>query len=164
MSSNLTNFNSRFRRGVAAVEAAICMPVLAVFIFGAVEVSGGIFQEYNAQSCVYELGKTALAPQKSCGDVKVLADQMLPQWGFSNYIIDIEVMARTFNAESVDAPTITAFRINEGQAAPAGLEEVPRGTMLKMTLKADRPTSVTDFYSATLGTQVTSECVFVKEF
>ena len=154
----------QFRRGVAAVEAAICLPILAVIVFGAVEVSGGVFQEYNAQSCVYELGKTALAPQKSCNDVKVLADQMLPQWGFTKYVIDIAVIARTVNSGSVEAPAVTAFRIKEGETAPDGLEDVPRGTMLRMTLRADRPTSVTDFYSATLGTQVSSECVFVKEF
>jgi len=140
------------------------MPVLAVIIFGAIEISRGIFHEYNAQSCVYELGKTALSPKKSCADVKTLADSLLPQWGFTNYHIDIDVIARSVNASSVESPTISNFDIVEGSTPPAGLEDVPRGSLMQKTLTADRPTSVTSFYRALLGNQVTTECVFVKEF
>ena len=155
---------SQSRSGVAAVEAAICLPVLALIIFGAVEISAGIFQEYNAQSCAYELSKVALEAKTDCTDVQTLAASLIPQFGFENYDITIEVIPRTVNTASVDPPLITLFTIPSTGSVTSGLDELPRGTLLQLTLSADRPDTVTNFFRATLGEQISTQCVFCKEF
>ena len=153
------------RSGVAAVEAAICLPVLALIIFGAVEVSGGVFQEYNAQACAYELSKVALQSGSSCQDVQDAAASILPQLEFTNYSIQVDVIPRSANATSVETPTQTSFSIPQSGAAPAGLEDIPRGTLLRLTLTTDRPAIAgRGFTRAFLNDTINSDCVFVKEF
>ncbi len=153
------------RNGVAAVEAAVCLPLLALVFFGSLEVSGGIFQEYNAQASAFELSKVALTKSKTCDDVQAMAVQIMPQHGFENYNITIEVEARTVNADSVEAPVITTFSIPQSGATTAGLDVLPRGTLLRLTVVADRPAIAGLGLSRSfLGDQIVSDCVFVKEF
>ena len=153
------------RRGVAAVEAAVCLPILVLVMLGALEVSAGIFQEYNAQSCAYELSKVALRPGSSCTDVQQVAEQIMPQFDFATYSIQIDVTPRTANASTVDPPQITSFSIPQSGTAPAGLEDTPRGTLLRLTVTAARP-SITGrgFTRSFLDGEISSDCVFVKEF
>lgn len=153
------------RDGVAAVEAALCLPMISLIMFGAIEISGGIFQEYNAQAAAFELAKVALTSQSTCDDVQDMASQIMPQLGFDTYDISIVTESRTTNSDSVAPPTITNFTIPKTGATTAGLDEVPRGTLLKLTLTATRPQTpglpgLSDF----MGTQIDAECVFVKEF
>lgn len=155
----------QLRRGAAAVEAAVCLPILVLIIIGAIEVSGGIFQEYNAQACAYELSKVALRSQSTCEDVQAHAETILPQLEFATYSIRIEVVPRSENLDSVDAPTITSFDIPQSGAAPVGLDEVPRGTLLRLTVSADRPAVAgRGLARAYLNSEVSADCVFVKEF
>lgn len=157
--------NTINRRGVAAVEAAVCLPVLALIIFGAVEVSGGIFQEYNAQACTYEISKVALQSGSSCQDVQDVAATIMPQLDFTTYSIQIDVIPRSVNQGSVDAPTQSSFSIPQSGSAPAGLEDIPRGTLLKLTVTTDRPAIAgRGFTRAFLSGTINSDCVFVKEF
>ena len=153
------------RTGVAAVEAAVCLPVLALVFFGALEVSGGIFQEYNAQASTFELSKIALSKFTTCDDVQDYAASLLPQQRFNNYSIAIEVEPRTVNSSSVNSPTVTSFNIPSSGATTDGLDELPRGTLLRLTLTADRPSvGGLGFTHTFLSAEITSDCVFVKEF
>lgn len=159
------NSISRRRDGVAAVEAAVCLPILFVIIFGAIEVSGGIFQEYNAQACAFELSKVALESGTSCEDVQTKANALLPQLEFTNYSIEIEVVPRSVNADSVEPAVISSFSFSQSGSAPAGLEDIPRGTLLRLTLTLDRPAIAgRGFARAFLSNQIETDCVFVKEF
>ncbi len=156
---------TRKRNGVAAVEAAVCLPVLAVIFFGSLEVSGGIFQEYNAQATAFELSKVALNTRSTCDDVQALAAQIMPQHGFTNYSITIDVLPRTVNADSVEAPLVTTFSIPQTGDTTAGLDELPRGTLLRLTLVTDRPAIAgLGLSRSMLGNEIASDCVFVKEF
>lgn len=153
------------RSGVAAVEAAVCLPLLVLIFFGALEVSGGISQEYNAQASAFELSKVALAKGKDCDHVQTLAAQILPQHDFATYSITIDVESRTVNSDSVEAPSVTTFNIPKTGSTTNGLELLPRGTLLRLTLTVDRPPLAglglsTNF----LTNQIVSDCVFVKEF
>lgn len=150
--------------GVAAVEAAVCLPVLAIIIFGAIEVSGGIFQEYNVQASAYELSKVALRKDSTCSDVQAMAEQLLPNQDIENYTINIDVEPRTVNLDSVEPPAVTSFVITSSSATD-GLEELPRGTLLRLSLEADRPrVSGRGFFRVFLGERINADSVFVKEF
>ena len=156
---------TRIRNGAAAVEAAVCLPLLVLIFFGSVEISGGIFQEYNAQASAYELSKVALTKGKTCDDVQTLASQIMPQQDFATYSMTIDVQPRTVNADSVDVPTITTFNIPQSGSTTSGLEQLPRGTFLRLTLTVDRPEIAGIGLSrAFLGNQIVADCVFVKEF
>ena len=155
----------RSRRGVAAVEAAVCLPILVFIMLTAIEVSGGIFQEYNAQASAYELSKLALRPETSCDDVQLYAQQVMSQLDFDTFSVQIDVVPRTVNASSVEPPSISSFRIPQTGPAPAGLENTPRGTLLKLTLTANRPSIAGIGFATTfLSSEISSDCVFVKEF
>ena len=155
----------RNRKGSAAIEAAVCLPVLAFIVVAAVEVSGGIFQNYDAQAAAFELSKLALRTSSTCDDVQAKANTILPQLGFSEYDVKIEVEPRTVNADSVDPPTVTLFNVPKTGSTTAGLEEVPRGTLLRLTVTADRPMIPgRGMMRRILADQVEADCVFVKEF
>ena len=150
-------YKTRIRNGVAAVEAAVCLPLLAVIFVGSLEVSGGIFQEYNAQATAFELSKVALARTNTCDEVQALAAQIMPQHGFANYSITIDVEPRTANVDSVETPPTTTFSIPQTGETTTGLEELPRGTLLRLTLVADRPQIAgLGFARSFLGAQITS--------
>lgn len=156
---------TRLRRGVAAVEAAVCLPLLVLILVSAVEVSGGLFQQYDIQATAYELSKVALQRQSTSEDVQDLADQLAPQLGFNNYQITIEVTARTVNQQTVEPPTTMLFTIEQNGSATAGLESVPRGTLLTLTITADRGnTPGFGLMQNFLSPQISASCVFVKEY
>lgn len=48
------NAQDRRRRGVAAVEFAICLPVLALLVFGAIEATAFIFLKQSLHVAAYE--------------------------------------------------------------------------------------------------------------
>jgi hypothetical protein len=156
--------NRRNRKGIAAVEAAVCLPVLALIVFGSIEVSTGLFHEYNAQSTAYELSKVALAAQTNCEDVQFLADEIIPQFGFSDYDITINVISRSVNVSSVEPASITTFSIQPGVTPTAGLEDVPRGTLLELTINISRPPTTTTFFRTAMGEQISAQCIFCKEY
>lgn len=154
------------KQGVAAVEAAVCLPVLALIVFGALEVTGGIFQEYNLQASAFELAKVALRRNATCEDIQDQAAAILPSQDFPTYSINLDIEPRTVNADSVEPPTgPTSFAIPSSGSAPLGLETIPRGTLMRITVTADRPRIPGRglFYSF-LNPQATADAVFVKEF
>ncbi len=152
------------RTGAAAVEAACCLPVLMLIVFSAIEVSGGIFQEYDLQVTAFELSKTALESGNSCADVQAFAEQIMPQLGFEDYEVTIEVEPRTVNNDSVESVPATSFSFTRHSTPPSGLELLPRGTLLRLTLVADRPAvSGGRLMGSLLNAEIDADCVFVKE-
>ncbi len=165
MDCNETISNPGARRGAAAIEAAVCLPVLAIIIFASIEISGGIFQQYDAQAAAYEISKIALKNGNSCDDVQAAAQELLPQLGFESYNIEIDVVTRTANAASVETPAVNHFDIPSSGTTTPGLDQLPRGTLLKLTLTIDRPKIAgLGFFKQFLGTQISADCTFVKEF
>lgn len=55
--------NNEKRRGAATVEAAVCLPLLIVLVFGSVESSNGIFLKQSLTIAAYEAAKIAAAPR-----------------------------------------------------------------------------------------------------
>lgn len=155
--------NRKRREGVAAVEAACCLPILVIIILSAIEISGGLFQEYNLQVCAFELSKTALQSEATCDEVQELAVRLLPQFGFENYSVEIEAEPRTVNQDSVEAPAVTQFDVPQSGPTTPGLHEIPRGTLLRLTIVADRPPVSGVAILSHLRQQVDADCVFVRE-
>ncbi len=153
------------RDGAAVTEAAICLPVLAFIIFAAVEISSGIFHEYNIQASCFEISKVALRSNASCADVQSMANQVLPHSDFETYTVTIEVEPRTVNQDSVEPTSEFTFEFTSDSVPPEGLENLPRGTLLRLTLTADRPPVVgLAFVREYFPSQIDADSVFIKEF
>ena len=61
----------RRRRGTAAVETAVCLPVLLLIVFGAIEACTVIFLQQALQATAYESARVAAAPNN---DVQAARD------------------------------------------------------------------------------------------
>ncbi|MEL7496465.1 MAG: TadE/TadG family type IV pilus assembly protein [Planctomycetota bacterium] len=144
---NLFNFTHKQRRsrqngkrsGAAAVEAAVCFPVIFLILVASIEVCGGMFQNYDAHTAAFELSKQALKRNTTTDDLQAKAAQLLPQLGFDTYDVRIDVLPRTVNTESVESTPYSTFLIPQTGVATPGLEELPRGTILRLTLTVERP-------------------------
>ena len=152
------------RSGAAAVELAICMPFILILVVGAVELTGGLYHQHSLRAAAHECAIVAADGVGTSENVRQVATQILSQRRMSVFDIDIDVVARTANAGSVETPTVTHFDIPSAGAVTPGLEELPRGTLLRITITTNRPSTagfgVTNTF---LNAQVEATCVFVKE-
>lgn len=55
----ISNQPKDFRRGTATVELALCLPVIVLLLFGAIEVAHFIHLKQDLTVCAYEAGKVA---------------------------------------------------------------------------------------------------------
>lgn len=107
----LSRHSETHKKGTATVEAAVCLPLLLVLVFGSIEASNAIFLKQSLSMAAYETVKTAAAPvgtdtaaRQRCGEVMAVRD-------ISNYDV-------SFSPASVTATT-------------------PRGTRIGVTVTAD---------------------------
>ena len=71
------NRNGRRRRGVAAAEFAVCLPVMILLVVGAVETSSMIFLKQSLTVAAYEGGRTAVEPEAATSDVLATCQDIL---------------------------------------------------------------------------------------
>jgi len=152
------------RRASAAVEMAFCAPFILLIVVGSVELSGGLHHQHSIRVAAHQ---AAIAASKGPGDAEMVrqaASEILTQRDMVDFDIDIDVVPRTVNTAGVEIAPITHFDIPATGAVTAGLDEVPRGTVLQLTITATRP-DIPGFGMARnlLEDSVSASCVFVKE-
>lgn len=65
------------RRGAAATEFAVCLPVLILLLLGTIECCSMIFLKQALAVAAYEAGHTALMPDATAADAQLTGDAML---------------------------------------------------------------------------------------
>ncbi len=101
------------RRGVAAVELALTLPILVAFTFGAIETCNLIFLRQALVSTTYEAARVAIQNNATTADADARAQQVLAGRGITNATIvfnpaDVENTARgTPIAVTVTVPADT---------------------------------------------------------
>jgi hypothetical protein len=65
------------RHGVAAVEFAVCLPVIMLLVFGMIESCSMIFLKQSLTVAAYEGVRTALEEQAVAADVRLTCEQIL---------------------------------------------------------------------------------------
>ncbi len=65
------------RRGVAASELAVCLPVIVLLVLAMIEACTMIFLKQSLTVAAYEGARTALEPQAAARDVQSSADGVL---------------------------------------------------------------------------------------
>lgn len=127
MFSRTTRKHKTERKGAATVEAAVCLPLLILLVFGAVESSNGIYLKQSLTIAAYEAAKIATAPRGTqaeattrCGEVLAVRDVDSFQISFSPQNLD-ENTPRGQNVEvtvtvNADAAALGPLWIFAGQS------------------------------------------------
>jgi len=75
------------RRGVAAVEFAVCLPLLVLLIFGSIEASSMIFLKQTLNVAAYEATRECIRNGRNNNDATVRAMQILQGRGVIGFQI-----------------------------------------------------------------------------
>jgi Flp pilus assembly protein TadG len=81
--------SGRDRPGVAAVEAAVTLPLLVFLVFGAIEVTNGIFLSQTLAMAAYEAAREAAQPGASMTKAHRRADEIFQAYGVKKYTLQI---------------------------------------------------------------------------
>ncbi len=65
------------RRGVAAAEFAVCLPVMVLLVLGMVETCSMVFLKQSLAVAAYEGAHTAVKPGATSADVRAVCDNIL---------------------------------------------------------------------------------------
>jgi Flp pilus assembly protein TadG len=124
------------RRGAAAVEFAVCMPVIVVIVFASIEACSMIFLKQALEITAYETVRAAIAMGGTSDAAKARGDEMLAQ-------------------RNVKQGSVTI--------APGGVQSLAPGTQVTVTatapIGANRVISSWFFSSGDLS----ASCMMLKE-
>src|SRR5262245_57067388 len=67
----------RRRRGVAATEFAVCLPIIVLLVIGTIEACSMIFLKQSLAVAAYEGARTAIIPGATKADVETACNQIL---------------------------------------------------------------------------------------
>jgi Flp pilus assembly protein TadG len=99
------------RRAVAAVEAAVSLPLLLLLVFGSIEVSNAIFLTQALSFASYEGAREATRPGSTVASVNQRVAEVLGPRGINQYTVTITPVLTTSTARGtmvtvqVTAPT-----------------------------------------------------------
>ena len=71
----------RQRRGVAAAELAVCLPVVVLLVLATIEACSMVFLKQSLSVAAYEGARTALADGTTAADVRSKCDQIFRDRG-----------------------------------------------------------------------------------
>ena len=103
------NLRARCRRAIAAVELAVCLPVLVLLMLGAIECSNIIFLRQALVQASYEAAKLASRPDAQAADVIARAEAVLTARNVHGYSVTLTPANTTAAARGSDVrATVTA--------------------------------------------------------
>lgn len=161
-------------RGVAAVETAVCLPVVFIIVFGAIEISSGIFQQHVVRSAVHETSKIAGRGDSTLNDCRLICSEILDQRGFPpTYTATLSIIPRgsqplgtNFNVGSVppDNDNVAAgFPVTFSDTSSSSTRiDLPRGTIMQLIINTPRPALSGTLTPSILPNTVVASTVFVK--
>ncbi|MCL4204119.1 MAG: pilus assembly protein [Pirellulaceae bacterium] len=80
---------TRCRRGAASVEFAVCLPVIVLIVFGAIEACSFVFLQQSVQRSAYEAARVAASPYRQLQDGQSAGLQVLDQFGLHGGTVTI---------------------------------------------------------------------------
>lgn len=104
MYSLISRKNDDRRKGAATVEAAVCLPLLIVLVFGAVESANGIFLKQSLTIAAYEAAKIAAGPRGTKQAATTRCQEVMAVRDVDNFTI-------TFSPNDLSADTSRGQRI-----------------------------------------------------
>ena len=125
------------RRGVAAAELAVCLPVLVLLVLGMIEACTMIFLKQSLTVAAYEGVRTALAPHAVAANVRTTCNRILDD-------------------RRVEGGSITV--------EPANFELLPAGEYVRITVTAPAEGNSIIPPSFFRGRTLSASATMMKEF
>jgi len=113
----------RNRKGIAAVEAAVTLPLIVFLVFGAIEVTNGIYLSQTLSVAAYEAARQAAQPGASMTKIRSRADEVFQAHGIKGYVlrvtpaIDASTPRGTVFTVRTEAPTGSLSSVSVGISA-----------------------------------------------
>jgi Flp pilus assembly protein TadG len=102
----------RRRKGTAAVELAVCLPMMLILTFGAMEVTDVIYLKQIMKSAAFEGARTATAPGQTSAAGTASASAVLQARGINSGTVTV--------TPTVTASTATGTQVIVTVTAPIG--------------------------------------------
>jgi Flp pilus assembly protein TadG len=77
------------RRGVAATEFAVCLPIIVLLVIGTIEACSMVFLKQSLAVAAYEGARTAIIPNATTAQIKAAAEQVLKDRKIDNATVTI---------------------------------------------------------------------------
>jgi Flp pilus assembly protein TadG len=106
MITRLTRVRRASRRGLAATETAIMLPVLVIIVFGAIELANGIYLQQTLSVAAYEGARAACRPGATRQEAEQRIAEVLVAREVDDYVVDI------FPAISPTTPRTTEITVS----------------------------------------------------
>ena len=110
--------HKRDRRGAAAVEFAICLPILTVLVLAVIEASNAVYVQQAITSAAYEASNVVSASGGTASDAQTRANSVLNSLGIKSASVSI---------------------------TPAVTSSTPLGTQISVTCSAPLSANLTSF-------------------
>ena len=104
--------------GTATVEAAVCLPLLLVLVFGSIESSNAIFLKQSMTVAAYESAKVASAPQGTIANAAIRCQEVMDVRDVPNYTMSVS--PSSLDADTASGTTVTVTVQVNGDAASMG--------------------------------------------
>jgi Flp pilus assembly protein TadG len=106
--------SNRIHKGIAAVQLAVCLPVLMVLVMGTLETTDLIFLRQRLMTVAYEAARTATAPAHTADDGVKAGTDILTARGITGGTVTISppVTATTATGTEVAASVVAPFSSN----------------------------------------------------
>ena len=119
---------STSRQGTASVEFALCLPILIVFVFGAVETSNAVYLQSGLTSACYEASNYVTDSGNTSATAQTRANAVLTSLGINGGTVTI--------SPTVTASTALGTQITITCSAPLSSNSVMFGVLGSRTLTA----------------------------
>ena len=82
--------NRRRRRGVAATELAVCLPIVVLLVLGTIEACSMVFLKQSLAIAAYEGARTAIVPGATKAEVEAACQQILAERNVSGGTVTVK--------------------------------------------------------------------------
>lgn len=128
--------NKKYRRGAAIVELAICIPIIALIVYGSIEASSLVFLRQAMVQASYEGIKVAADPDATTENARNAAMQVADARGFEGVTVAFE---------------------------PSNIEDLERGTIITITVTAPGNANTAFPFEMFNNRTVSASATMVKE-
>lgn len=132
MLSRLRSQKREERKGAATVEAAVCLPLLILLVFGSIESSNAIFLKQSLTMAAYEAGKIASSPRGTGTAATIRCQEVLAVRDIDEF--DISFLPSNLSADTPRGQTISVTVTIDADSASLGPLWIFDGKTLQKTV------------------------------
>lgn len=108
--------NKKSRRGAAAVEFALCAPILFLFTFTGIEFARINMIRNTIESAAYQGARSGVLPGAEAGDCQTVSEELLDIVGITGYTVNVSPILP--GSDNVTVTVQTPITILHGYVTP----------------------------------------------